>query len=414
MQSNREWFQIQLRGALNGLYSPQLLRKNPLIALLDLGQKSNPSFELQSILLEAIEALRPVDNSPTKSEIRCQYQILRRRYTEQVSQNQVAADLSFSIRQLQRKESIAREELGDYLFKRYSLDKNISTFRDSTSIEPEENDAIASQVPSRMQEMEYLKESLPSQEVRLDQEIDGVLETITPLIQSSQIHIDYEPIEDLPPVYLQAPLLRQALLNIMSATLWYDPGGEVVIRLMSSPQTITLHILRRTSLPPTEMNSPVEELKTASQLIDLCGGKLITKVDTNSEFVFSVSIHLPAVEQATVLVIDDNQDALQLFRRYLLGSRYHFIGANSAAIGLSLAKTVRPQAIVLDVMMPEQDGWRMLSLLRQQLASDQIPVIICSIFPQENLALALGASAFLRKPVSRSQLLTILGRLLEN
>lgn len=412
MPSNREWFQLQLRGALNGLYSPPLLRKNPLTELLELEHKSNPSFELQSILLEAIEALRPIDSTPFKSEVRSLYQILRRRYTEQVSQNQVAGDLSFSIRQLQRKESIAREVLGDYLYKRYSLEDKIPAWRATTHFASDENTALDSQVPSRMQEMEYLKESLPSQEVRLDQVIDDMLETIAPLVQACRVAIDYEPLEDLPLVYLQAPLFRQALINIMSAVLLYVPGGKVAIRFENGPQTITIHILRQAGQVFSSNNDTTEELKTAAQLIKLCGGVLVTAAGIYLDPPFSASICLPIVEQATVLVIDDNQDTLQLFRRYLAGSRYHFVGAQTAAIGLSLVKDICPKVIVLDVMMPEQDGWRLLGLLRQQPVSDQIPLVICSIFPQENLALALGASAFLRKPVSRSHFLTMLDHLL--
>ena len=131
MQSEKEWFHVQLRAVLNGLYNPQLLRKNPLVVLLKLEEKRNPSFELQSVLLDAIESLRPGERAPTQSEAWRLYQILRRRYTEQVPQNQVAADLSLSIRQLQREESNARGELGDYLYKEYDLAGRISTFRGS-------------------------------------------------------------------------------------------------------------------------------------------------------------------------------------------------------------------------------------------------------------------------------------------
>jgi CheY-like chemotaxis protein len=409
MQSNREWFQNQLRAALNGLYSPPLLRKNPLVALLGLEHRRNPSLELQSVLLEAIEALRPTDRSPSQSEARRLYLILRRRYTEQVSQNQVAADLSLSIRQLQRKESDARDLLGDYLFKTYNVEEKIP----APLSESEEEPGQADPAPSRLQEMEYLKESVPSQEARLDQVIDDMLETITPLVQACAARIDYEPQEDLPPVYLQVPLLRQALINITGAVLWHAPGGTVSIRLESSAQTIAIQILGCPGEAPAAVprDNPAEELRTAAELIDLCGGTLETAQGAARQ-AFSASICLPALEQSTVLVIDDNQDTLQLFRRYLAGTRYRFVGAHTASSGLAMAEEVCPQLVVLDVMMPEQDGWRMLSLLHQQMGTRPVPVVVCSILPQESLALALGATAFLRKPVSRAQFLAILERLL--
>jgi CheY-like chemotaxis protein len=71
---------------------------------------------------------------------------------------------------------------------------------------------------------------------------------------------------------------------------------------------------------------------------------------------------------------------------------------------------VSPQAILLDVMMPQVDGWKVLARLRQHPATEQIPVIVCTIMAQEELALALGAGGFLRKPVSRQDFLDALDR----
>jgi CheY-like chemotaxis protein len=110
----------------------------------------------------------------------------------------------------------------------------------------------------------------------------------------------------------------------------------------------------------------------------------------------------------TTLVIDDNADTQQLFRRYLTGSRYHLAGATDGQHGLALVQELAPQVILLDVMMPHEDGWTILARLREDPQSRHIPVIICTILPQEALARVLGAAHFLRKPVSRSQLLAAL------
>jgi CheY-like chemotaxis protein len=56
-------------------------------------------------------------------------------------------------------------------------------------------------------------------------------------------------------------------------------------------------------------------------------------------------------------------------------------------------------------MLPGLDDWEMLGRLREHPQTHGVPVIICTILPQEQLALALGAAAFLRKPVRREQLL---------
>jgi CheY-like chemotaxis protein len=66
--------------------------------------------------------------------------------------------------------------------------------------------------------------------------------------------------------------------------------------------------------------------------------------------------------------------------------------------------------IVLDVMMPEEDGWMLLGQFREHPRMRGIPIIICTIVPQEQLALSLGAAQFLRKPVTRAMLLAALDR----
>ena len=67
---------------------------------------------------------------------------------------------------------------------------------------------------------------------------------------------------------------------------------------------------------------------------------------------------------------------------------------------------------MLDVMLPGIDGWELLGRLREHPRTRNVPVVISTILPQEQLALALGAAAFLRKPINRETLLSSLDRLL--
>ena len=151
----------------------------------------------------------------------------------------------------------------------------------------------------------------------------------------------------------------------------------------------------------------------ARQLVQLCPGSLNITTRPGHRAFFEARIELEAGEQVTVLVVDDNQDALQLCQRYLSGSRYRFVGAQGAQAGLEMAAEVEPQIIVLDVMMPEQDGWTLLGRLREHPRLDSVPIVVCTILPQEQLARTLGAADFIRKPVSRSQFLAALDRQVE-
>ena len=410
MPEDREWFQTQLRSALTSLYSPPLLRKNALIGLLSCDQKSSPTQSLQTLLLNAIESLRPNERAPSKSEAWRLYQILRRRYTEQVPQNQVAIDLSLSIRQLQREESIAREELGDHLIKMYNLGVKLPPVQERGAVSGGYEETVSEPVSARLQELEHLDQAVPAQEARLDRVIEEMLETITPLATSRGVIIHCEIPDDLPPVFLAVPLLRQALLTITSVILWEVEDGRITVQIQATPNEVVIEVRGETGGGPSKLeHNHTEEMETAFLLVKLCGAKASAVGDP----IRKVTIHLPALEQRAVLIIDDNQDTLQLFRRYLSGSHYRMISAQSAAAGEALLQESSPQIVVLDVMMPEQDGWRLLSLIRQRLGERMIPVIICSILPQENLALALGAADFLRKPVNRDRLLEVLDRQLK-
>ena len=121
-------------------------------------------------------------------------------------------------------------------------------------------------------------------------------------------------------------------------------------------------------------------------------------------------MQLPTVER-TLLVVDDNEDILELFRGYLGPHRYRVITAQTAPEALEKAREFQPYAVTLDLMMPDQDGWEVLQRLLHQPDTRHIPVIVCSVLRQKELALSLGAAAFLEKPVTEQTLVATLAAL---
>jgi CheY-like chemotaxis protein len=118
-----------------------------------------------------------------------------------------------------------------------------------------------------------------------------------------------------------------------------------------------------------------------------------------------------AVKGPAILVIDDNEGLIELLDRYLTGHAYRVIAAMSGKEGLQLAQEMIPDAIILDVMMPEMDGWEFLQRLRAYPPTAETPAIICSVINDPELAYSLGASLFLPKPVSRDDVLSALQQL---
>ncbi|MGH2457489.1 MAG: response regulator, partial [Chloroflexota bacterium] len=121
-----------------------------------------------------------------------------------------------------------------------------------------------------------------------------------------------------------------------------------------------------------------------------------------------IELVLPTSQQPTVLIVDDNPGMRRLMRRYLTGRSYLVLEAPNAADALRLASEVQPDAVTLDLMMPTTDGWELLQALRSQPRTREIPIVVCSVLKERDLALSLGAADFLAKPISRDALLQAL------
>ncbi len=163
--------------------------------------------------------------------------------------------------------------------------------------------------------------------------------------------------------------------------------------------------------PLTQPVPGPEDLALAKRILELSQGILDLEADPSHQPPLVLSVTLPTAEQMPVLVVDDNIDTLRLFERYLSGTRYRFIGTPDPRGALPLAVKLEPKAIVLDIMLPEVDGWDLLGRLREHPTTRHVPVIVCTILPQAELASVLGAAEFIGKPVRRQALLSALDRL---
>jgi len=118
----------------------------------------------------------------------------------------------------------------------------------------------------------------------------------------------------------------------------------------------------------------------------------------------SVCLTAPRPGQPTILVADDDAAACDLLQRYLTAEGFHVVIVRDGAEVVPAARVLRPQAITLDVMMPNQDGWSVLAALKADPDLADIPVIMVTIVDDRNLGFALGAADYLVKPLDREQL----------
>jgi CheY-like chemotaxis protein len=116
-------------------------------------------------------------------------------------------------------------------------------------------------------------------------------------------------------------------------------------------------------------------------------------------------------EGKVVLVVDDDPNVLYLLRENLAESGYRVIGASSGEEGRKKARQLRPFAITMDILMPQQDGWQMLHELKADETTRDIPIIVLSVVDNKELAHRLGAFECLVKPVEREDMLAALARI---
>jgi signal transduction histidine kinase/CheY-like chemotaxis protein len=117
------------------------------------------------------------------------------------------------------------------------------------------------------------------------------------------------------------------------------------------------------------------------------------------------SAHMwPLGQGRRALVIDDEETARDIVRLILTREGFDVVTAESGRQGIEFARQIRPSLITLDVLMPDLDGWSTLQELKRDDDLSDIPVIMVTIVDEETRGYALGAAAYLTKPVSREHL----------
>ena len=111
-----------------------------------------------------------------------------------------------------------------------------------------------------------------------------------------------------------------------------------------------------------------------------------------------------------VLVVDDDPATRDLVARFLERDGFKVAVAVDGREGLALARKLRPRVILLDVTMPQLDGWSVLRALRSDPALGHTPVIMVTVLGERNLAFSLGATDYLQKPVDWDELHGVMDR----
>lgn len=414
MITSEQFFQF-LRSALNHLYDPNFLRKSPLVKEFGMDDQPDTSSALQRILNEAIADLEPKTSDPNLKQRMKSYELIMYRYVQQFDQEEVATQLGMSVRHLRREQNTAIYQLAALLWEKYhlgsrpfqmsSLDAEDGAGESATGASSD-----AGVQASQESDWDWLMEVPLEEPASLELILSDVIELSRPLAERYQVPMSVHWDSNIPGLAIQKVALRQILINILSALISRQNVSKLTISAQLENRKCVVQFHSTKEIKPFEaLNEDAKtNLDISRRLVGFYGGEMTTQLDDGSIYIV---IKIPLFQQRLVLVIDDNVDFIQLIERSVTGTRYQVIGERDPWFALSAAERNLPDIIFLDVMMPKVDGWEVLGRLRQHPKTTNIPVVVCSILPQEEFALSLGAKEFLRKPLTQERIISVLDRL---
>jgi PAS domain S-box-containing protein len=264
------------------------------------------------------------------------------------------------------------------------------------------------------------------------------------------IHLRLDLPNPMPDVLADPGRLNQIITNLLSNALKYTQEGSVHVTARVVGDYMQVDVAD-TGAGMTEADmtklftrffraSTTRDRKTPGtglglaitrSLVEMQGGRIwaTSTVDRGSTFSFTIPIlpepliYIAAEERtldestprsapAKIMIVDNELHIAQLFRYQLETDGYTVVITTKGAEALALAQRERPTLILLDVALPDMDGYQLLRQFKQSQELKHIPVIITSTAIEEEKGFALGAADYLAKPMDNRYLLTSVRRVL--
>jgi signal transduction histidine kinase/ActR/RegA family two-component response regulator len=287
-----------------------------------------------------------------------------------------------------------------------------------------------------------------------------VVNTARPLMEQNSNTIEVHVPNDLGVMHSDLTKIRQILLNLLSNAGKFTEHGHITLRATREVTTATDWIC--ISVTDTGIGISAEQvdrlfaeftqadpsttrkyggtglgLALSRRLCRMLGGDITVESTIGSGSTFT--IHIPAstgeaqlapseprsdtiwdnvsalppattdlTSASTVLVIDDDPATRDLLQRCLVDADLSVFAAANGEEGVLLAQALRPDAIILDVILPDRDGWDVLRALKDDPELVDIPVIMLTVVDERGKGLVLGATEYLIKPIDSEQLINLI------
>lgn len=382
-----EAFVEKIKQVLEHLYDFAYLQQHELARVYDLNSDFSAKTagrQLRYELITAVETLKPQPGVHFRAPVARLYNILHLYYIENLNIQTAAAELGLSERQAYRDLRRGQERVAAVL---WNNRLSPTTQKDDFSLESE-----------------VARLKLNVSPVDIDSVFQKAQRAVDKLARQQQVTIIVDTEARTMKLSTDAVLAHQIVVSLLSHAIQQARPGLLRVTFTADQASVTLSLCY-----PTEgRTDPATAFSSVTKLAELLHWETI--FDDSPEQACRVSLRMTS-ENATILVIDDNEGWIGLLRRYLEGYNYLIVSASENEDSVQQAKDLRPALIILDVMMPQRDGWELLQRLRMQPATANIPIIVCTVFDDAQLAYSLGASVFISKPASRETILQALNQI---
>ncbi len=388
-----EEFEQELREALAHLYNPDYRPSETFCELLGCDPQGG-ALAVQAAIIRAIEGVEPPPDTPLTAETRRVFELLRNRFVLKLTQEETAEHLHVSLSSVQRGQREATRVLARTIWERSQARKPpTERFQEGPSPVGE---ARPPDWRSQMRrELASLQSVDPNRVADVAETLQSVLELESALVAGRGVNLEVGYVQPDLVAATHPSALRQTLIAALGRLARHAAPGKITVfaRLREGNAEITMR-------GPVAKGYGLTGEDLTREILVPEGTTVEASIEGDHAFLW---INAPSLGQITVLLVDDNPDMLQFCRRCTTGTRYRIVHAAGGMEALEKIKTSPPDIIVLDVMLPDVDGWKLLMQLHEDPATRPIPIIVCSVVREEELAQALGAALYLSKPVEPRQ-----------
>lgn len=267
---------------------------------------------------------------------------------------------------------------------------------------------------------------------------------IRPVLAHDSVTLVFEVPGEIPPLETDEGKVAQILRNFLTNALKFTERGEVRVSASRGAGDSVVFSVSDTGIGIApedqarifeefgQVDSPVQAkvkgtglgLPLSRRLAELLGGRVSVRSTPGAGSTFSAVLpriyRSPAASRharklgpgrTPVLVVEDDLAAVYLYEKYVEGTEFQVLSAPTADEALEVIGEVRPSAVVLDIFLGAESGWTLLSTLKRQESTRDIPVLVLSVAEVREKAVAMGADEFHLKPVERAWFLNTLDNL---